>query len=176
MASILDTLDRPHRGKYRPQKRMHPRERLARKSVRDESTGCLMWTGRLTSCGYGSVTIMQAGYPVATFSAHKVSYELARGRVPDGLVLDHLCRNRACIEPSHMEPVSQRENIMRSPIAQGALNAAKTHCAQGHEYSPENTYLYVSGPPRATTMRVCKTCRAEWSRKRHARKAEAVSA
>lgn len=113
--------------------------------------GCWIWQGAPTNAGYGAMTIAQGRKP-----AHRVSYETYVGPIPDGLVIDHLCRVRMCVNPAHLEAVTQRENVMRSPIAIGALNAAKTHCPQGHEYTPENTTVFRKLPN--TTGRRCKTC------------------
>ena len=85
---------------------------------------------------------------------------IVHGPIPEGLVIDHLCRNRACVNPAHLEPVSQRENVMRSPVAEGAINAAKTHCSQGHPFSPENTATYRLNCA-STTIRRCLTCQKE---------------
>lgn len=144
-------------------------ERILRKSA-PTPDGCRVWTGRLLNSGYGQIMVKQAGYKAAAFSAHRAAYELTKGRVPDGLVLDHLCRNPACVNPDHLEPVTQRENILRSPTAQGSVNARKTLCPHGHPYSPENTYTYTR--PN-TVMRVCKTCRSKYSRAYRARRAAA---
>ncbi len=78
--------------------------------------------------------------------AHRVAYELAIGPVPDGLVVDHLCFNRACVRPGHLEPVTQQENVMR----------ARTHCRKGHEFTPENTYVRPGGT--GGIQRICRTC------------------
>lgn len=85
-----------------------------------------------------------------TVRAHRFSYELARGKIPEGLDLDHLCRNRACVRPDHLEPVTDKENVHRSPIH----FATRTHCPKGHPYSEENTYVSPQG-------RTCKKCQRE---------------
>jgi hypothetical protein len=123
--------------------------------------GCIVWTGVLRN-GYG---VISSGN--RWLRAHRVAYELLVGPIPDGLVLDHLCRNTRCINPHHLEPVTVRENTLRSPIALSAINARKTHCPAGHEYSPENTYL------RANGHRACRACgrlaaRERWTRQRAA--------
>jgi hypothetical protein len=108
--------------------------------------GCWEWTGTKFPHGYGKLTLAKRSlYP------HRVSYEIHKGRIPKGLHIDHLCRNRGCCNPEHLEAVTCRENIMRSPIAAAAINARKTHCDSGHEFTAENTGHYRGG-------RYCRTC------------------
>jgi hypothetical protein len=80
--------------------------------------------------------------------AHRWAYETIVGSIPEGLELDHLCRNPSCVNPGHLEPVPHRENLAR-----GIGNGSKTHCPKGHAYSPENTYTGPNG------NRGCRTCR-----------------
>jgi hypothetical protein len=75
----------------------------------DASTDCWTWTGAKTSTGYGSF-----GYQGRTWSTHRLAYELLVGPIPDGLTIDHLCRNKPCCNPSHLEPVTIRENQRRA--------------------------------------------------------------
>ena len=91
--------------------------------------------------------------------AHRVVWSLTNGPIPDGLVLDHLCRNRACCNPAHMEPVTIGENVMRGETIP-ARNAAKTECGNGHPFDPENTYISTRG------ARVCRRCHALWEAQR----------
>lgn len=114
---------------------------------------CWEWSGALNPGGYGRFT--QGRTSVA---AHRYAYEHMVGPIPDGLDLDHLCRNRRCVRPDHMEPVTNQVNVLRGE-APTAENARKTHCPSGHEYSPENTRLYRG-------YRYCKTCQREHGRKR----------
>lgn len=98
------------------------------------------------------------GYTVqghtTTFRVHKWVYENTVGPVPDGLVLDHLCRNPPCCNPSHLEPVTQGENVLRGEgIA--ARNARKTHCHKGHEFTGGNFRVDTLG------RRVCRVCKRE---------------
>lgn len=100
--------------------------------------------------------------------AHRFSYELFKGPIPSGLHIDHLCRNRRCVNPDHLEAVSPKENVMRG-FGVTSLNAAKTQCKNGHEFTHENTYTYAS--PYGTTQRKCKTCTMAYQRQYRDRKA-----
>jgi len=106
---------------------------------------CWLWAAGINSLGYGKFQIGKK-----SCFAHRVSYELSIGPIPEGLSLDHLCRVRHCVNPAHLEPVTQRENIMRgNGIA--AKEAAKTHCPKNHPYDEENTRNYRG-------KRFCKAC------------------
>ena len=132
-------------------------ERFNEKWHLDPETGCWIWHAA-KSGGYGR--IKSPGGQDA-LHAHRVSYELHRGDIPDGLVIDHLCRNTACVNPSHLEPVTNKENTMRGENMT-AQNVLKTHCPRGHEDTLENTYSYAT---RTKNMRMCRTCRNETSRR-----------
>jgi hypothetical protein len=130
-------------------------ERLYRRCIRTAS-GCLEWQGSTRGKGYGS--IYADGHHQ---SAHRVAYELAKGAVPPECDLDHLCRNRRCVNPEHLEPVSRRENVLRGrlPLVASAQQRAKfqaqTHCKRGHEFTPENTHIRLRD---GYECRVCKEC------------------
>lgn len=120
--------------------------------------GCWIWTGAIFPHGYGKLTLAKRSlYP------HRVSYEIHKGRIPDGLHIDHLCRVRSCANPEHLEAVTCGENIRRSPIAPAAINAVKTHCARGHEFTEANTIITATG-------RNCRTCRRWHERRVEAKK------
>ena len=131
-----------------PRKRVPPAERFAAKTVRTAS-GCIDWTASVNNKGYATFTVA----PGRTVVAHRYAYEVHVGPIPAGMVLDHLCRNRACVNPDHMEPVTQSENLLRA-VGMGRANARKTHCPAGHPYSGDNLYLAPSRPNR-----MCRTCR-----------------
>lgn len=111
----------------------------------DKSAGCWLWTGAQHPAGYGHIKI--AGKVEA---AHRVSYEMAHGPIPDGLVIDHLCRVPACVNPDHLEAVTLVENTMRGE-GYMAQQARKTHCKHGHEFTIANTYRWRSA-------RICRAC------------------
>jgi hypothetical protein len=90
--------------------------------------------------------------------AHRMAYELARDPIPAGLVIDHLCRNKRCVNPSHLEAVEQRVNLLR-----GETNSAKTHCINGHEFTPDNTYMWQG-------KRSCRACRRDSGKRRRLRR------
>jgi hypothetical protein len=122
---------------------------------------CISWTGHKLSNGYGTIRVLRQLQYV-----HRIAYELARGPIPAGLTIDHLCRNRLCINPTHLEAVTNWENGRRG-IGACATNARKTHCDHGHAYTPENTILNRAGHRR------CRTCWNEFRRSYRARRAAA---
>lgn len=125
-------------------------------------SGCIEWTGRIDRYGYGQ--FRPGGRETTNMGAHRWAYSHFVGTIPDGFQIDHLCRNRACVNPEHLEAVTPRENVMRS-LNPPSLNAKKTHCVRGHPFSDENTDIRRGG-------RVCKTCRRAADLARyHARKA-----
>lgn len=121
-----------------------------------DGDGCMIWLGGKTN-GYGRFKVDRL-----LARAHRVAYALRVGPIPLGQQLDHLCRNRSCVRPDHLEAVTQQENIRRAEAAGGdqlrRLNAerrARTHCPQGHPYDAENTSWQPNG------CRRCRTCHRE---------------
>jgi len=117
---------------------------------------CWIWTAGKNQKGYGQFRLNGK-----TQKAHRVSYELMIGPIPDGLQIDHLCRNRACVRPDHLEAVTPRENTSRGDTGKNML--VKTHCPQGHPYDEANTYRYKSG------ARSCRSCHRNYERERRNR-------
>jgi len=115
---------------------------------------CWHWLRHRTPRGYGTFRVNGR-----LLMAHRWAYEHFKGPIPDGLTLDHLCRNRGCVNPDHLEPVTLRENILRG-TSPSAADAKKTHCIHGHEFFVQNTWITSQG------KRVCRTCRAAIVRKR----------
>ncbi|MDO4240762.1 HNH endonuclease signature motif containing protein [Micrococcus sp.] len=105
------------------------------------------------------------GYRGRTWLTHRLSWIVHRGGIPDGLVIDHLCRQRACVNPDHLEPVSTRTNLLRG---EGfvAHQAQQQRCLRGHPLSGDNLYRSPSRPD----SRECLTCRREATRRSHARR------
>lgn len=122
----------------------------------DASGDCWLWTAHVAD-GYGYI---RDG--TKTCRVHRVVWELLVGPIPDGMQLDHLCRVRRCVNPDHLEPVTGRENRLRSPIHWSGVLARKTHCKRGHEFTAENTYVEKRG------TRNCRTCQRDKMRQRRA--------
>ena len=108
---------------------------------------CWEWEGRVESNGYA-----QAKYGGQRGQVHRLVYEALVGPIPDGLTLDHLCENKRCYNPAHLEPVTIAENIRRA-------RAKITHCKRGHKLADENLYVTPDG------RRNCRTCRREVTRR-----------
>lgn len=129
---------------------MTPDEIVARleRHIRRDESGCWVWTGAVTSSGYSSI-----GYDKKVRSAHRVSYEVHVGPIPDGYTIDHLCRVKVCVNPAHLEAVTMQENIARHV-------ATLTHCKWGHELSADNLL-------NTKRQRVCGECSRRYSRERY---------
>lgn len=151
------------------------------KCVVEESTGCVIWDGEIAQGGYGRMWIRGANRRI-----HRVSYEVHVGQIPSGLVIDHLCRNRRCVNHAHLEPVTPAENMRRSPrFAEWKRPAEKTliwdtkvllrmyprsHCANGHELVPDNIFYRKHRPAGAG---YCRKCALQYHAKRRQAKRQA---
>lgn len=113
----------------------------------EKTDSCWNWTAQIALDGYGKIRNRDG-----STLAHRVAYELIVGPIPEGLEIDHLCRNRRCVNPEHMEPVTKYENFRRgySPASE---NGRKTHCVHGHPLVEGNIYYEKNGRHRH-----CKTC------------------
>lgn len=125
-------------------------------------SGCLIWLGAPTSDGYGQITWQQQFHRV-----HRLYYRLKKGEIDSGLVLDHKCRVKLCCNPDHLEPVTDKINVLRG-IGLTAINSRKTHCPRGHPLTIEN--LSPSRLKRGS--RTCKICLAAgWHERKRKRRA-----
>lgn len=130
-------------------------ERFWTAIAHDPDTGCWLWQRHPFAAGYGLFRVDGKRWLI-----HRYSYTALVGPIPDGLHIDHLCRNRHCVNPDHLEPVTQRENIRRALV--------KTHCLHGHEFTPENTYLHRGD-------RWCRACMNRRNREAYARRKAATA-
>lgn len=121
----------------------------------NKTEDCWLWTSGASPGGYG----VFRGHDGNSIMAHRFAYGELVGPVPEGMQLDHLCRVRLCVNPAHLEPVTQQENIRRGEG--GKHWRIKTHCPQGHPYEGDNLYVNPSG------RRECRVCRREAQRRFH---------
>jgi hypothetical protein len=120
------------------------------KKVNKTPGSCWIWTGCINQNGYGLVRLNKK-----TCSTHRILYEYYKGPIPEGLDIDHLCRVRNCVNPGHLEAVTTRVNILRGETIP-SKHLSKTHCANGHPFTKENTY---NRPNKSGFVgRRCKTC------------------
>jgi hypothetical protein len=131
---------------------MTPEERFWSKV--DITDGCWLWTGYVDKLGYARFWVDRE----TRVFVHRFAYESKIGPIPEGLTIDHLCRVPRCVNPDHLDPVTLRENLRRSPINPTSINLRKTRCPQGHRYSNYDKRGW----------RECRTCRATQARQRRA--------
>lgn len=125
-----------------------------------KTSSCHVWLGFKDKNGYGYFRIgsLTDGSRRVVL-AHRFAYELTKGPIPEGLQLDHLCRNPPCVNPGHLEAVTVRENLYRG-IGPTATNRAKTYCLRGHPYNAQNIYFRKQGG------RSCRACHRAWYHER----------
>jgi hypothetical protein len=127
------------------------------RKVEPSESGCWIWTAGKYPNGYGHAHVRLGFKNYKSVGAHRLAWALTNGPIPDDLVIDHLCRNRACVNPAHLEVVPQRVNVLRgdSPRTARARWQNQTHCKRGHSLTdPANVYII-----RATGSRQCRACR-----------------
>lgn len=151
-APIVDALSAPVLARLR--------QKIEDRSMPEPNSGCTLWLAGSNGADYGTVQIEKR-----VFLAHRASYELVRGPIPRGLVLDHKCRVTFCINPDHLEPMSVLQNSMRSPYYTGR----KMYCPSGHPYAGRNLILRTRADRSIT--RACRECvrikKAQKKKSRH---------
>lgn len=132
---------------------------------------CWEWMAYVQPCGYG----LFRPNPNANMElAHRISYEMVNGKIKENFVIDHICRNRKCVNPKHLRQVTRSQNSLENSISPSAINKEKTHCNNGHEFSIKNTRVTALGG------RICRACRNKyeviWKRAKRARNKDCLTA
>ncbi len=127
----------------------------------EKTDKCWNWQGEISHNGYGRFRVVSTRILTKRMPAHHFSFKESGKVIPDGLVIDHLCRNRACVNPSHMEAVTIKENVNRGSLREYMQkhNEHITHCPKGHPYDEQNTYKR----PSRESGRECRACNKERS-------------
>lgn len=122
-----------------------------------KSNGCMLWNSPLDKDGYGTFYFARRNR-----RAHRVAWFFANGEIPEGLVVNHKCKNHGCVNPQHLEVVTKKENALKDSVSIPALNARKTHCPNGHPYDGTQTI-------RGKVQRICTICTKEKHRRLRAK-------
>lgn len=136
--------------------KLSPEERFEQKYIPEPNSGCWLWIASLNK-GYGQFWVEKR-----RFDAHRFSYTMAKGKIPEGFHIDHLCCIPRCVNPNHLEAVTPRENAHRTALR--GRSTKKTHCPRGHPYAGDNLYI---GP--TSGRKFCRACAHAWGQKRKGR-------
>lgn len=134
-------------------------ERFEKYCMPDPNSGCWLWSAWSDRNGYGRIRVGNVSVGRRIVFTHRFSYTIHKGDIPEGLVIDHLCKNTNCCNPDHLEAVTTRENVLRGENF-SAKKAKQKACKRGHLFTPENTHISSQG------TRQCRTCRRHWDRAR----------
>lgn len=144
--------------------RMSPRENFNTKWIPEPNSGCWLWLAALDIGGYGKFSTNRR-----SMQAHRIGWNLYRGPIPPGMMLDHMCRTRSCVNPDHMRIVTPFENSVENSLGPSALNYQKTHCTHGHPFSGENLKVYANPKLPGRFYRYCRACHAAYYQRKRGR-------